>query len=94
MGSASGDRRRTVHVWEDVVDFKDLAGKAGELLGQHDDKVDEAIDKAAEAAKEKFAGHDAQIDAFAQKAKDHQFGAAEGAPGEPPAEPQGEPRPE
>ena len=65
------------------MDFKDLAGKAGELLGQHDDQVDAAIEKAAEAAKEKFAGHDEQIDAFAQKAKDHQFGAADEAPAEP-----------
>jgi hypothetical protein len=72
------------------MDFKDLAGKAGELLGQHDDKVDEAIEKAAEAAKGKFAGHDEQIDAFAQKAKDHQFGAAGEAPAEAPAEPRPE----
>lgn len=72
------------------MDFKDLAGKAGELLGQNDDKVDMLVDKAAEAAKEKFAGHDDQIDAFAQKAKDYQFGEGEGAP----AEPQGEPQPE
>jgi hypothetical protein len=74
------------------VDFKDLAGKAGELLGQNDDKVDMFIDKAADAAKEKFAGHDDQIDAFAQKAKDHQFGAAEHAPAEPESE--GEPQPQ
>lgn len=72
------------------MDFKDLAGKAGDLLGRHDDKVDDAIEKAAEAAKAKFAGHDEQIDAFARKAKDHQFGAADEAP----ARPQGEPQPE
>jgi hypothetical protein len=65
------------------MDFKDLAGKAGELLGQNDDKVDMAIEKAAEMAKEKFAGHDEQIDSFAQKAKDHQFGGADEAPAEP-----------
>jgi cytochrome c551/c552 len=34
-------------------------------------------------AKEKFAGHDEQIDSFAQKAKDHQFGGADEAPAEP-----------
>jgi hypothetical protein len=76
------------------VDFKDLAGKAGDLLGQHDDKVDAAIEKAAQAAKEKFAGHDEQIDAFAQKAKDHQFGAAPDAPAGPAAEQNREPAPE
>jgi hypothetical protein len=36
--------------------------KAKELLNQHDDKVDQALDKAGEAAKERFAGHDEQID--------------------------------
>lgn len=76
------------------MDFKDLAGKAGDLLGQNDDKVDMFIERAADAAKEKFAGHDEQIDAFAQKAKDHQFGAADGAPAEAQGEPGGESQPE
>lgn len=35
--------------------------KAKELLNQHDDKVDQALDKAGEAAKERF-GHEDQID--------------------------------
>lgn len=38
-----------------------LLDKAKQLLGQHDDKVDQAIGKAGEAAKQKY-GHDAQID--------------------------------
>uniref|UniRef100_UPI0027E23375 antitoxin n=1 Tax=Pseudonocardia sp. ICBG601 TaxID=2846759 RepID=UPI0027E23375 len=37
--------------------------KAKELLGQHDDKVDQALNKAGDAAKQKYAGHDGQIDA-------------------------------
>jgi hypothetical protein len=36
--------------------------KAKEMLGQHDDKVDQGLDKAGEAAKGKFAGHDEHID--------------------------------
>jgi hypothetical protein len=36
--------------------------KAKELIGQHDDKVDQGLDKAGEFAKGKFAGHDEQID--------------------------------
>ncbi|MET0190150.1 MAG: antitoxin, partial [Pseudonocardia sediminis] len=33
--------------------------KAKELLGQHDDKVDQGLNKIGDAAKTKFAGHDA-----------------------------------
>jgi hypothetical protein len=36
--------------------------KAKELLNQHDDKVDQALDKGGEEAKGRFAGHDSQID--------------------------------
>ena len=36
--------------------------KAKETLNQHDDKVDQGLDKAGEAAKGRFAGHDEQID--------------------------------
>jgi hypothetical protein len=36
--------------------------KAKELLNQHDDKVDQGLDKAGEAAKGRFAGHDEQVD--------------------------------
>ncbi|WP_219413121.1 antitoxin [Pseudonocardia nigra] len=36
--------------------------KAKDLLNQHDDKVDQGLDKAGEAAKGRFAGHDEQID--------------------------------
>lgn len=70
------------------MDFKDLAGKAGDLLGQHDDKVDQGIDRAAELAKERFAGHDERIDGLAEKARAYEFGGAEQA--EAPAEPRPE----
>lgn len=36
--------------------------KAKDLLNQHDDKVDQGLDKAGEAAKGRFAGHEGHID--------------------------------
>ncbi|TQM15132.1 antitoxin [Pseudonocardia kunmingensis] len=36
--------------------------KAKEMLHQHDDKVDQGLDKAGEAAKGRFAGHEEHID--------------------------------
>ena len=43
--------------------------KAKDLLNQHDDKVDQALDKVGEAAKGRFAGHDAQIDSLVDQAQ-------------------------
>lgn len=39
-----------------------LMEKLRELLHQHDDKVDQGLDKAGEMAKTKVQGHDQQID--------------------------------
>ena len=36
--------------------------KAKDLLNQHDDKVDQGLDKAGDAAKQRYAGHDEHID--------------------------------
>jgi hypothetical protein len=36
--------------------------KARELVDQHDDKVDQGLDRAGEMGKERFAGHDEHID--------------------------------
>lgn len=44
--------------------------KAKELLGQHDDKVDQALNKAGDAAKQKYAGHDGQIDTATKFARE------------------------
>lgn len=44
--------------------------KAKDLLNQHDDKVDQALDKAGEAAKARFAGHDEQIDSLVDRAQE------------------------
>jgi hypothetical protein len=52
-------------------------GNVKKLLGEHDEQVDAALDKVGELAKEKFTGHDEQIDMLTQKAKDHDFGGGE-----------------
>lgn len=48
--------------------FGDLVGKAGELLNEHGDKVEVAVDKVGDIAKEKF-GHEEQIDMGVDKLK-------------------------
>jgi len=66
-----------------------LLDKARELLGKHDDKVDQAIDKVGEVAKEKFQGHEEQIDKVTQMGKDYNFSGGEpAAEAEPPVEEQ------
>jgi len=52
-----------------MVDFGNLAGKAGELLNEHGDKVEGAVDKVAEIAKDKF-GHAEQVDMAVDKLKE------------------------
>jgi hypothetical protein len=60
--------------------------KAKELLNRHDDKVDQGLDKAGEAAKGRFAGHEGQLGQGVDHLK-RMTGAGdttERAPGEPP----------
>ncbi|GEL19829.1 antitoxin [Pseudonocardia asaccharolytica] len=52
-----------------IVDGMGFLDKAKQLLGQHDDKVDQGLDKAGEAAKRRYAGHDEQIDSIVEKAR-------------------------
>ena len=52
------------------IDFDALKGKAEEALREHNDKIEEGLDKAADFAKSKFSGHDSQIDSGVEKAKD------------------------
>jgi hypothetical protein len=51
------------------MDLGDLAKKAKDLADEHGDKLDGAIDKAADMAKDRVEGHDDQIDSAAAKAK-------------------------
>ncbi len=43
--------------------------RAKDLLNQHDDEVDQGLDKAGEAGKQRFAGHDSQIDGLIDQAQ-------------------------
>ena len=70
--------------------------KAKELLNQNDDKVDQALGKAGDLAKQKFAGHDSEIDGLVGQARQHTGDgdttqapppAAPPAEGQPPAQP-------
>ena len=60
------------------------------LLGMHDDKVDQGLDKVGDAAKGHVAGHDDQIDSAVDKAKsvtgEGDTTAAEAAPPKPAGE--------
>ena len=66
--------------------------KAKELLDQHDDKVDQALDKAGDMAKQKFAGHDGQIDGLIDQAQ-QRTGAGDTTQAPPPAAPPAEGQP-
>jgi ABC-type transporter Mla subunit MlaD len=52
------------------IDFEALKGKAEEALREHNDQIEQGLDKAAGFAKSKFGGHDEQIDSGVEKAKD------------------------
>lgn len=43
--------------------------RAKDLLDQHDDQVDRALDRAGEAGKQRFAGHDSHIDGLIDHAQ-------------------------
>ena len=42
--------------------FSDFVNKAKNLADQHDEQVDQGLDRAGDMAKERFAGHDEHID--------------------------------
>lgn len=44
------------------MDDMGFLDKAKEMLGKHDDKVDQGLNKVGDAAKSKFAGHEEHID--------------------------------
>lgn len=78
------------------MDFQSLVSKAKDLLGKHDDKVDQSFDKAGDAAKKKFEGHDEQIDKLTQAGKDYDFSGGQQQqqqPQQPPPPPSQQPPP-
>ncbi|MGQ0574789.1 MAG: antitoxin [Pseudonocardia sp.] len=64
------------------MELGNLVGKASELLEQHADKVDAAVEKVGELAKEKL-GHDDKVDMAVDKVKDLLPGEGTDAPPEP-----------
>ena len=64
--------------------------KAKDLLNQHDDKVDQALDKVGEAAKGRFAGHEGHIDNIVDQAQ-QRTGAGDTTQAPPPAPAEGAP---
>ena len=64
-----------------MVDFGALAGKAGELLNEHGDKVEMAAEKVGDIVKEKY-GHDEQVDTVVEKIKDAIPDPGQPAPGQ------------
>jgi len=64
----------------------DFLNKAKDLIDQHDEQVDQALEKAGEFAKTKFAGHDEQIDGAIDKAQEMTGQGDTTRPAAPPAE--------
>jgi hypothetical protein len=66
----------------------DFINKAKAFIDEHDEQVDQALDKAGDFAKTKFAGHDEQIDGAIDKAQEMTGqGDTTRRPGEAPAAP-------
>lgn len=51
------------------MDIGNLAGKAGELINEHGDKIEDAVDKVGEFVKDKI-GNAEQVDMVVDKVKD------------------------
>lgn len=51
------------------MDFNALAGKAGELIREHGDQIEDAAERVGEIVKDKF-GHAEQVDQVVGKIKD------------------------
>jgi hypothetical protein len=49
----------------------DFVNKAKGLADQHDEQVDQGLDRAGDAAKERFAGHDGQVDSVVDRAQQY-----------------------
>jgi hypothetical protein len=65
----------------------DFINKAKAFADEHDEQVDQGLDKAGEFAKGRFAGHDEQIDQGVDKAQQFTGGRDTTAPEEQPPPP-------
>lgn len=59
-----------------MVDFDSMKDKAQQAAEEHPDQVGNAMDKASQAAGDRF-GHEEQIDKGAQKAEDYLTGGGQ-----------------
>jgi hypothetical protein len=69
-----------------TVGIMGFLDKAKDLLGQHDEQVDQALEHGGELAKDRFAGHDAHIDGAVDRAQE-MTGAGDTVPDNPPPPP-------
>ena len=78
------------------MDFRSMADKAKDLAGRNPDKADDFVEKGEAFANERMGGHEEQVDAAGNRAKDYLHGPEGGAHGDPAAgqQPQGEPDPQ
>jgi hypothetical protein len=65
----------------------DFINKAKDFINEHDEQVDQALDKAGDFAKTKFGGHDEQIDGAIDKAQEMTGQGDTTRPAAPPAPP-------
>lgn len=49
----------------------DFANRARDFADQHDEQVDQGLDRAGDAAKGRFAGHEGQIDSAVDRAQQY-----------------------
>ncbi|WP_037074714.1 antitoxin [Pseudonocardia spinosispora] len=59
------------------MELGNLVNKVKEWAGKNPDKADSAVDKGTGMVKQKFAGHDSQIDSASEKAKNYLHGSGE-----------------
>jgi MT0933-like antitoxin protein len=51
--------------------FSDFVNKAKDLASEHDEQVDQGLDRGGDMAKERFAGHEGQIDSVVDRAQQY-----------------------
>ena len=51
--------------------FGDFVNKAKKLADQHDEQVDQGLDRAGDEANKRFAGHEGQVDSAVDKAQQY-----------------------
>ncbi|HEY4008135.1 MAG TPA: antitoxin [Pseudonocardia sp.] len=56
------------------MELGNVINKVKEWAGKNPDKADSAVDKGTDAVKQKFAGHDQQVDSASDKAKNYLHG--------------------